>query len=424
VSKTFNSDLKKRIIFTLLVILAYRFGTFVPIPGLNSEVVAALFSQINSNIFGMVNLFSGGALQRMSIFALNIMPYITSSIIMQLLTSMYPSLSSLKKDGNYGRAKINQYTKYLTIFLALFQALGVYYTLSSSANNAFIDNSLIYLLTTIICLVGGTIILMWFGEKITSNGIGNGISLIIFVGIVSSLPSSLVQVFSLSKSGAYSVGSILLFFAIFILIFWIVCFIEKTYKNIKIQYSNSTMMRMSGMKDHSYLPLKINLSGVIPPIFASSILMFPTALIQFSGVNDLEFLSFFSKGSPIYFLAFSFLIVFFCFFYSSIVFNTEEVANNLKKNNCFIFGIRPGVATAGFLDKKVSRITLIGSLYLVIICVMPEILISKFSIPLQIGGTGILIIVNVVMDLVNQIQSYNISSKYSSGQRRRIKVSV
>lgn len=396
----------------------------MPIPGINVEVLKKFFESSGANIFGMVNLFSGGALQRMSIFALNIMPYITASIIMQLLSSMYKSLEALKKEGDYGRAKINQYTRYLTIILAFFQSLGVYYALSQGEQNAFISDSSIFMWTTCISLVGGTVMLMWFGEKITTSGIGNGISLIIFVGIVSSMPSTIVQVFDLSRTGVYSFLTIILFFVVFAAFLMLVCFVEKTHKRIKIQYPNGAMMRASGMSDSSFLPLKINISGVIPPIFASSILMFPSAIVQFTGADGDFLVSMLRRGGGIYLFLFSALILFFSYFYSSIIFNTEDVANNLKKSNCFILGIRPGVNTSAYLDKIVFRLTLIGAVYLIFVCIVPELLVTKYSIPLHIGGTGILIMVNVVLDLINQVQSHLFTSKYGSSvaKRRRVRV--
>ena len=422
--KVEGADLKNKILFTIFILLIYRFGTYVPIPGIDSKVLEKIFSGSASNIFGMINLFSGGALERMSIFALNIMPYITSSIIMQLLTSMHSGLEALKKEGEQGRAKINQFTRYLTIFLSIFQAIGVYYALSNSDNNAFISDSNIFFYSTVVSLVGGTIMLMWFGEKITSSGIGNGISLIIFVGIVSSLPSSIIEMFNLLKNGAYSFVTILLFFIFFGAGIILVCFVEKSQRKIKIQYPNSTMMKNSGLADSSFLPLKINMSGVIPPIFASSVLMFPVAIIQVTGVEGNWLMSMLQRGGLIYSIIFSLLILFFSYFYSSIIFNTDEVSNNLKKSNCFILGVRPGKTTAEYLDKIISILTLIGAIYLVFICVIPEILVTKSSIPLHIGGTGILIMVNVVMDLVNQIQSNLISSKYgnSMNKKRRVRV--
>jgi preprotein translocase subunit SecY len=418
-----NLELKNKILFTIFILLVYRFGTFVPIPGINSDVLKQFFSSSGANIFGMINLFSGGALERMSIFALNIMPYITASIIMQLMSSMYKGLAELKKEGDYGRAKINQYTRYLTIVLAFFQSMGVYYALANAEHSAFISDSSIFMWTTCVSLVGGTVMLMWFGERITNSGIGNGISLIIFVGIVSALPSTIVQVFELSRTGVYSWFVVVLFFVLFFGFLMLVCFIEKTHRRIKIQYPNAAMMKASGMSDSSFLPLKINISGVIPPIFASSILMFPSAIVQFTGSDGDFLVSILRRGGSVYLLLFASLILFFSYFYSSVVFNTEEVAGNLKKSNCFILGIRPGAATSAYLDKIVSRLTLLGAIYLSFVCISPEILVTHYSIPLHIGGTGILIMVNVILDLVNQIQSHLFSSKYgSTTKKRRVRV--
>ena len=418
-----GSELKKRIFFTIMILLIYRFGTFVPIPGVNVEVIKQFFSGEGANMFGLINLFSGGALERMSIFALNIMPYITASIIMQLLTSMYKGLAELKKEGEYGRAKINQYTRYFTIVLAFFQSIGVYYALSNVENSVFISDSPIFLYTTCVSLVGGTVMLMWFGERITSSGIGNGISLIIFVGIVSSLPGTVAQIFDLSKTGVYSWITIIVFFGLFIGFLMFICFVEKTYKRIRIQYPNAAMMKAQGMADSSFLPLKLNISGVIPPIFASSILMFPAALVQFGGADAELLAGALRRGGPIYLFLFGSLILFFCYFYSSIVFNTEEVSENLKKGNCFILGIRPGKATSDYLDKVITRLTLIGAIYLIAVCIIPEILVTKYSIPLYFGGTGILIMVNVVLDLVNQVQSHLFNGKYGqSPKKRRVRI--
>lgn len=423
-------ELKKKIVFTLLVLLLYRFGTFVPIPGVDAEVLKKFFADMNGigGMFGMVNLFSGGALERMSIFALNIMPYITASIVMQLLSSTSKTLEAIKKEGEYGRAKINQWTRYLTIVLAFFQSLGVYYALSSPESNVFVsDNHNLFAVTTCVSLVGGTVILMWLGEKITSSGIGNGISIIIFVGIISALPSTIVQMFSLSKTGVYSWFVTLMFFVLFALFLGFVCFVEKTYKRIKVQYANAVMNKVYGgaSGDFSFLPLKVNISGVIPPIFASSILMFPTVLFRFLGDgNDGSFdFLLMSRGSASYLLLFTVLILFFSYFYSSLVFNSEDVANNLKKSHCFILGIRPGEQTAKHFEKVISRMSLIGGLYLVFVCIVPEILISKYSLPLYIGGTGILIVVNVVLDLINQVQSHFYANKaQGSRTKRRVRV--
>jgi preprotein translocase subunit SecY len=414
-------SLKKRITTTLLVLSAYRLGTFIPLPGVNIDIFKSIFSSSSANIFGMVNLFSGGALERMSIFALNIMPYITSSIIMQLLGSMYKSMEVLKKEGADGRKKINQYTRYLTIFLALIQSIGVYYALSSSEKNAFISDSNIFFWTTCATLVGGTVIIMWFGERITSIGIGNGISLIIFVGIVSSLPSTILQVAELLKTGVYSFLETIIFFIIFLSLLAIVCFIEKTFKKVKIQYPSQANLRSSSsLVDRSFIPLKINISGVIPPIFASSVMIIPSALYHFIGNDNSQFISSsFARGGFIYSLIFSFCIVFFSYFYSSMIFNTQEVSNNLKKSNCFILGMRPGKVTSEHLDRIIFRITALGSSYLIFICILPEILIVKYSFPIHVGGTGIMIMVNVILDSFAQIQSHIISKKYGSVVRKK-----
>jgi len=418
-----GSDLKRRVFFTIFLLLIYRFGTFVPIPGINVEVLKEIFASGKADIFGMINLFSGGAVERMSIFALNIMPYITASIIMQLLSSMYPSIAELKKEGEIGRSRINQYTRYLTIILAFFQSLGVYYALANAEGGVFISDSKIFLYTTTVSLVGGTVMLMWFGERITTSGIGNGISLIIFVGIVSSLPSTIVQVFDLSRTGVYSWLMLILFFAVFAGFFLFICFAEKTIKRIKIQYPNASMIKSMGMSDSSFLPLKINVSGVIPPIFASSVLMFPSAFAQIAGSDSNFFASSLVRGGSLYLTLFALLILFFSYFYSSIVFNSEDVANNLKKSNCFILGIRPGANTTEYLNKIISRLTLIGAIYLIFICVTPEILVTRYSVPLTFGGTGVLIMVNVVLDLINQVQSHMFSAKYNTqNKRRRVKI--
>ena len=313
------SDLKDRVLLTLFILFVYRAGTFIPLPGIDAEVMKQFFSEGFGSIFSMVNMFSGGALKRMSVFALNIMPYITASIIIQLMTSVYKGLAELKKEGEYGKRKINQYTKYLTIVLSFVQAIGVYYALANMENSAFISDSKIFLWTTVSSLVAGTMLLMWMGDRITSAGIGNGISLIIFVGIVAGLPSTFVQVLELSRSGVYSWFYVILAFAFFVGFMGLIVFLEKTLRKIKIQYPNRGMMRSRGMQDSSFIPLKLNMSGVIPPIFASSILMFPSVLGQFGGNEFIEgFLTFIRRGSPAYFVIFGILVVFFAFFYTSI----------------------------------------------------------------------------------------------------------
>lgn len=419
------SELKSKILYTLFLLILYRIGTFIFLPGIDGSVIAEFFSSDTGSVFNLLNMFSGGAFSRMSIFALNIMPYITASIIIQLMSSVYKGLEELKKEGEYGRKKLNQYTKYLTLFLAIFQAVGIYYAFSNLEKSAFISNSNIFLWTTIMTLVAGTMILMWLGDKITQNGIGNGISLLIFVGIVAELPGSFVQMFDLSKRGAYSFIFLLLVLAIFIGLILFIVFMEKSTRNIKIQYPNRGLMRSSGMKDDSsHIPLKLNMSGVIPPIFASSVLMFPFAISKlFEGEWGGKVSAMIARGNLLYSVVFSVLIIFFCYFYSSIVFNTEEVADNLKKNNCFISGIRPGNATKDYLNYVVNRLTFIGAIYLCIVCLLPEILVTKYGLPISIGGTGLLIVINVVVDLISQIQSYMFTNKYSAiNKQRRIRV--
>jgi preprotein translocase subunit SecY len=416
-------ELKNKIFFTLFVIIIYRFGTFIPIPGINSNAISEIFKKDLSNVFGMVNLFSGGALQRMSIFALNIMPYITSSIVIQLLTSMYQPFQELKKDGSFGRIKLNQYTKYLTIVISVFQALGVYYAISSSDKSLLIVNSPVIVISTVVSLVGGTAILMWLGEKITSNGIGNGISIIIFVGIISSLPSSFLQIFELSRSGANPLYYTLLVIILFFSILYFVCFFEKVYRKVALMHPSSNHSRgIAKGNDSSFLPIKINMSGVIPPIFASSVLMLPSVIIQVFDLQSFGIVTHFARGSIFYILLLSILIVFFCYFYSPIVFNVDDVSGNLKKSNCFIHGIRPGANTSQFLRVLMNKITFFGSCYLIVVCVIPEIMSSGYSLPISIGGTGILIVVNVVMDLISQVQSYSYSSKYRAISKRRVVV--
>lgn len=420
-----NSELKSKILYTVFLLFLYRIGTFIFLPGVDGAVINEFFNSDSGSIFNMLNMFSGGAFARMSIFALNIMPYITASIIIQLMTSVYKSLDELRKEGEYGRRKLNQYTKYLTLVLAIFQAFGIYYAFSNLERSVFISESKLFLWTTVFTLVGGTMALMWLGDKITQNGIGNGISLLIFVGIVAELPSSFIQVFDLSKKGAVSLWFLMLVLLMFVFFIIFIVYVEKATRNIKIQYPNRGLMRSNGVKDdNSHIPLKLNMSGVIPPIFAGSILMFPFAISKlFDGEWGKKISAVIAKGNLIYSILFAILIIFFCYFYSSVVFNTEEVADNLKKNNCFISGIRPGVSTKNYLDYVVNRITFVGALYLCFVCLLPELLVTKYSLPISIGGTGLLIVIDVVIELIGQIQSYIFSNKYSAiNKQRRVRV--
>lgn len=419
------TELKNKIFYTIFLLFLYRVGTFIFLPGINGEVISEFFNSDTGSIFNLLNMFSGGAFARMSIFALNIMPYITASIIVQLMSSAFKGLEELKKEGEYGRRKLNQYTKFLTLVLAVFQAFGIYYAFANLEKSAFISNSSMFLWTTVFTLVAGTMVLMWLGDKITQNGIGNGISLLIFIGIVAELPSSFVQMFDLTKRGAYSAIFLLLVLAIFVGLILFIVFMEKSTRNIKIQYPNRGMMRANGISDDSSrIPIKMNMSGVIPPIFASSILMFPFAISKmFNGEIGQKISAMIARGNFIYVILFTMLIIFFCYFYSSVVFNTEDVANNLKKNNCFISGIRPGKATKEYLSYVVNRITFVGAIYLSVVCLLPEIIVTKYSLPISIGGTGLLIVINVVIDLIGQIQSYMFSNKYNTiNKQRRIRV--
>lgn len=419
------TELKNKIFYTIFLLFLYRVGTFIFLPGINGEVISEFFNSDTGSIFNLLNMFSGGAFARMSIFALNIMPYITASIIVQLMSSAFKGLEELKKEGEYGRRKLNQYTKFLTLVLAIFQAFGIYYAFANLEKSAFISNSSMFLWTTVFTLVAGTMVLMWLGDKITQNGIGNGISLLIFIGIVAELPSSFVQMFDLTKRGAYSTIFLLLVLAIFVGLILFIVFMEKSTRNIKIQYPNRGMMKANGISDDSSrIPIKMNMSGVIPPIFASSILMFPFAISKmFNGEIGQKISAIIARGNFVYVILFTMLIIFFCYFYSSVVFNTEDVANNLKKNNCFISGIRPGKATKEYLSYVVNRITFIGAIYLSVVCLLPEIIVTKYSLPISIGGTGLLIVINVVIDLIGQIQSYMFSNKYSTiNKQRRIRV--
>lgn len=417
-----SSELKDRILFTLLILVVYRIGTFIPLPGIDTKIIGDFFNNSSNSIFTMINMFSGGAFQRMSIFALNIMPYITASIITQLLTSVFKNLSELKKEGEAGRKKLNQYTKYLTLCLGFFQSVGIYYAFSNLEQTAFVSSSKMFLWTTVFSLLGSTMFLMWLGDKITNQGIGNGISILITVGIVAELPSNFANILQLAKSGNYSIWFVVVLLILFTCLISFVIYMEKATRNVKIQYPNRALLK--GNADNSYIPLKINISGVIPPIFASSILMFPLAIMQFFNAELASKMSaYFQRGSLIYILLFSLGVIFFSFFYSSIVFNTEELADNLKKSNCFVAGIRPGKNTMEYFDNIINKLALVGSVYLIFVCIIPDILFRMYSLNLTIGGTSLLIIVSTVIDLITQFQSYVFSEKYNSvNKRRRLRV--
>jgi preprotein translocase subunit SecY len=412
------TDLKKRIWFTLGALLIFRLGTYIPVPGIDGTVMAHLMTQNGGGILGMFNMFTGGALGRMTIFALNIMPYISASIIIQLMTSAVPALEALKKEGDSGRMKITQYTRYLTVLIAGVQAYGISVGLQgmkSALGPAVIDPGIFFTFTCVVTLVGGTVFLMWLGEQITSRGIGNGASLIIFAGIVANLPLALANILELGSTGALSTLFIILFFIGFFAIIGFVVFMERAQRRILVQYPKRQVgQRMFG-GDATHIPLKVNTSGVIPPIFASSLLLVPATIVGFAkgGPAWLQFLAHqLSHGQPGYMLLFAFLIAFFAYFYTAVVFNPEETAENLKKYGGFIPGIRPGANTAAYFDRVLTRLTTIGAAYLVVVCLLPEFVLSNYSLPFYFGGTSILIIVSVTMDTVSQIQSHLLAHQY------------
>ena len=413
------TDLKRRLLFVMGALLVYRLGTYIPVPGIDPHVWNEIFTQKGGGILDMFNMFSGGALSRMTIFALNIMPYISASIIMQLASAMSPQLEALKKEGPSGRVKINQYTRYLTVLLASVQAYGLAVGLESmqgSTGSAVIDPGMFFRISTVITIVGGTVFLMWLGEQITARGIGNGISLIIFAGIVAELPRAMASTLELGRQGTFSGLELLLLFGMIIGVIVFIVFVERAQRRVVVQYPKRQQgnQMMSGEQNH--IPLKLNTAGVIPPIFASSLLLLPLTIVGFSGAEGGDFTAglarFLQHGQPIYMLLYGGLIAFFCFFYTAIVFNPEENADMLRKYGGFIPGIRPGKNTADHLDYILTRITVIGALYLVFICLLPEFLISQYNMPFYFGGTSLLIVVTVTMDTVAQIHSHLVAHQY------------
>ena len=420
------TELKKRIWFTLGALIVYRLGTYIPIPGIDPTVLAEIFRQQQGGILGMFDMFSGGALGRMTIFALNVMPWVSASIIVQLMTAVSPRLEQLKKEGATGQKVINQYTRYGTVFLAALQAYGIAIGLEGtrgSAGGAVIDPGLLFRISTVVTLTGGTMFLMWLGEQMTQRGIGNGLSVIIMGGIVAGLPHAVAATLELGRTGALSTVFIiiLLFMAVAVVLF--VIFIERSQRRLIVQYPKRQVgQRMFG-GESSHLPLRLNTSGVIPPIFASSLLLMPTTIAGFSaaqgaqaGEGPNEILGFIATylahGSAAYMLLYVALIAFFAFFYTAIVFNPEETADNLKRYGGFIPGIRPGKNTADYLDYVLSRLTVLGAGYLCIVCILPEILISKFAVPFYFGGTSLMIVVTVTMDTVAQIHAHLVAHQY------------
>ncbi len=411
-------ELKKRIWFTLAALLVYRLGTYIPIPGINPVAFAEAFRTQSSGILGMINMFAGGAIERMAIFALNIMPYISASIIMQLMQSVVPSLETLKKEGEQGRKQLNQYTRYLTVILAAFQAFGIAYELEgqrSAAGPVVLDPGVFFRLTTVATLVGGTMFLMWLGEQITARGVGNGTSLIIMAGIVAGLPSAIVGLLELSRQGVISWPLLIALLALMLGVVAAIVFIERAQRRLLVQYPKRQMGNRMFQGDASHLPLKLNASGVIPPIFASSLLLLPITVAGFSQTGP-EWLSAIvaalGRGQPLYLATYVALIVFFAFFYTSIVLNPQETADNLRKYGGFLPGIRPGAKTAEYIDYVLTRITVVGAMYLAAVCVLPEMLISYAAVPFYFGGTSLLIAVSVTMDTVAQIQSHLLAHQY------------
>ena len=408
------SDLKNRIIFTVFILCVYRFGTYVPLPGIDPEALQSLMETKQRGLLGMFNIFSGGAVSRMAIFALGIMPYISSSIIIQLLTGVSETFKNLKNQGEIGRKKITQYTRYGTVLLAAVQGYGVSIGLENSGT-VVVDPGFYFKLTTVITLVAGTIFLMWLGEQITQRGIGNGISLIIFSGIVAEIPRALASTFELGRTGALSATTILFLFALVIFTVMFIVFIERAIRKILINYPKRQMGTKIYGGESSHLPLKINTAGVIPAIFASALLLLPITFSNF-GFSDsdtfIDFSSLFSQGKPLYMLLYASGIIFFSFFYTSIVFNPKETAENLRKHGGYVPGIRPGERTAYFIEDILTKLTTIGAAYLTLVCLMPEFLIAKYPIPFYLGGTSILIVVVVAMDTVSQVQTRLMSQQY------------
>jgi preprotein translocase subunit SecY len=408
-------ELKKRIWFTLGALLVYRFGTYIPLPGIDPTAWEQIFRTQAGGILGMFNMFAGGGIHRMAIFALNIMPYISASIIIQLMTTVSPTLEQLKKEGEQGRKVINQYTRYLTVVLAAFQAYGISIGLEG-AGSVVTDPGLFFRLSTAITLTGGTMFLMWLGEQITARGIGNGISLIIMAGIVAELPSAIAGTLELGRQGALSTGLILVVVAMAVVVIAFIVFMERAQRRLLIQYPKRQVGNRMFEGQSSHLPLKLNTSGVIPPIFASSLLLLPTTIAQFNAGQGPEWFvavtTQLGHGRPLFLVLYIAMIVFFAFFYTAIVFNPTETADNLKKHGGFIPGIRPGERTAEYIDYVLSRVTVIGAAYLAIVCLIPEILISYAAVPFYFGGTSLLIVVSVTMDTVAQIQGYLLAHQY------------
>lgn len=411
-------DLRRRLIFLLLALIVYRIGTHIPVPGINPDQLTQLFKGQQGGILSLFNMFSGGALSRFSIFALGIMPYISASIIMQLMSYVVPSMEALKKEGESGRRKITQYTRYGTLGLAIFQSMGIALALESSAGLVN-DPGIVFRVTSMVSLTAGTMFLMWLGEQITERGLGNGISIIIFSGIAAGLPSSIGGLLELVRTGAMSIIIALLIVVLVGLVTYFVVFVERGQRKILVNYARRQVGNKVYGGQSSHLPLKLNMAGVIPPIFASSIILLPSTLVSwFSKGESMNWLkdisAALSPGQPIYVMLYALAIIFFCFFYTALVFNSRETADNLKKSGGFIPGIRPGDQTARFIDKILLRLTFAGAIYITFVCLLPEFLILKYNVPFYFGGTSLLIIVVVTMDFMAQVQNYLMSQQYES----------
>jgi preprotein translocase subunit SecY len=412
------ADLRARLVFLLLALLVYRIGAHVPVPGINPDVLADAFKQQQGGILGLFNMFSGGALQRFAVFALGITPYISASIIMQLMAYVVPSLESLKKEGETGRRKMTQYTRYGTVLLAVFQSAGIAFSLQQTPN-LVINPGFGFVFTAVVSLTAGTLFLMWLGEQITERGLGNGISILIFAGIVAGLPSALASLFGLISSGAMSVFAAILVIAAVILVTYGVVYFERAQRKILTNHAKRQVGNKVYGGQSSHLPLKINMAGVIPPIFASSIILLPaTAVSWFSTGDSMRWLkdlaNALAPGQPLHMVLYAAAIIFFCFFYTGLVFNSKEVADNLKKSGAFVPGIRPGEHTARYIDKVLARLTMIGAIYITVVCLLPEALIAAYKVPFYFGGTSLLIIVVVTMDFWAQVQSYLMSQQYDA----------
>jgi len=411
-------DLKRRLVFLLLALVVYRIGTHIPVPGIDPVQLTSLFHQNQGGILGLFNMFSGGALSRFSIFALGIMPYISASIIMQLMTVIVPSLEAIKKEGEAGRRKITQYTRYGTLALALVQSVGISVALESQPG-LVIDPGMMFRVTTMISLVTGTMFLMWLGEQITERGLGNGISILIFSGIAAGLPHALAGLFELVNTGAMAVLTALFIVVLVVLVTAFVVFVERGQRKIVVNYAKRQVGNRVYGGQSSHLPLKLNMAGVIPPIFASSIILFPATVVSwFSSGDGLRWLKdlagALSPGQPLYITLYAIAIVFFCFFYTALVFNSRETADNLKKSGAFVPGIRPGEQTARYIDKILMRLTFSGAIYITLVCLLPEFLVLRWNVPFYFGGTSLLIIVVVTMDFMAQVQAKTLSHQYDS----------